>query len=298
VDLGERVESLARGVIAPLVLGGLGVLGRPFGQKLACEIGVERRIVDDELRTRIELVRLRVARSLAPVDFLPELDRHEWALAAALNDLLQVTNHELSGIGTRRRHQRLIESVRDTVRRIPASKTLGEAVARHATFSRVLALARTDTHVAWWTGSADFRGQEPPPRLLAWPGLRNVRVDRQRVALVEMARGTPADEAAYQQALAEWLACTPLTDLASAHREAPIFAWSPHTVALVATVPGSNLALRALSVATDDDAAAGQRALAALARAAATVPAGPAQSIAAQFTSWLGEAKSHWAETA
>jgi hypothetical protein len=298
MDLGERAEALARHVIGPLVLGGPLVPQRPFGAARAAEIGAERRIVDDELRTRVDLVRLRVARSIAPIDFLPELDGSEWALAAALNDLLQVTNHELSGFGTRRRHQTLLASVRGTIARVPPCRALGEAVARHATFARALELCRTDTRVAWWTGSADFRGQTPPPRLLAWPGLRNVRVDRNAVPLVEMARGTPTDEAVYQQALAEWLACSPLTDLANADRETPAFRWTSHSVSLVATLPGSNLALRTLSVGTDDDAVAGERALAALERATTVLPEGPARAIAAQFTAWLGAAREHWAEPA
>ena len=106
----ERFEDATR-VVARLVLGGRIELARPFGAKLALALGRGRTIADDALRTRIDLVRVRRARMIAPVDTLPDLDPNDWAIACAFNDLLQVTNHELGGRFTRSRYQRLLGNV-------------------------------------------------------------------------------------------------------------------------------------------------------------------------------------------
>lgn len=197
MEVAVRAEDLARHVIAPLLVGGDIVLQRPFGPKLALTMGEGRNVVDNDLRTDIGNARLRVARSLVAVDALPPLSPAEWALAAGLNDLLQVTNHELSSFATRGRHDDLLDATLELVQRVPPSRTLEEAVARHATFSRVLMLRRLDQHVSWWTGSESFRGQQPPARLLAWPGLRNVQTRTEAVNIVAMAAGTPLDEQRY-----------------------------------------------------------------------------------------------------
>ncbi len=298
-NLGQRAEALAEGILAPLVLGGPMELQRPFGAKLALAIGEGRSIVDNDLRARVDTARLRVARSIVAVDVVSPPSAIEWALAAGFNDLLQVTNHELSSFATRGRHLDLADAVDDLCARIPPCRTLDEAVSRHATFSRALEVSRTDTNVSWWTGSESFRGQQPPARLLAWPGLRNVRVDKHPVPLARMASsGVHIDESIYLSALTHWLSCSPLSDIASAHRESPPFRWSTHTVSLVATVAGSNLALRALSHATNDDPRAAEAAVAAMKKSAADLPDGPGKNIASQFAAWLDQAKAHWSETA
>lgn len=298
MTMGERAEALARGVLGPVVLGGPLELQRPFGPKLAVALGDGRGIVDNDLKHRVDTARLRVARSVVPIDAIAPPAPLEWALAAALNDLAQVTNHELSSFATRGRHPELLDAVNALVLAISPCRNLEEAVGRHATFSRVLEVARTDTEVSWWTGSQSFRGQAPPARLLAWPGLRNVRVQKTQVTLANMAGGASIDEEHFDRALAAWLACSPLSDLASAHRQAPTFRWSRHTIALVATVGGSNLALRAISHATDDDPQAAQRAVEVLREAASELAEPAPKKIAGRFAEWLDEAKGHWAEIA
>lgn len=298
MSAGERAEALARGVIGPLILGGPMELQRPLGPKLALTLGGGRDIVDLDLKQQVDTARLRVARTVVAVDAIAPMNPTEWALAAGLNDLLQVTNHELSSFATRGRHAELLDAVTALVEAIPTSRTLEEAVGRHATFSRALEVARTDCEVSWWTGSQSFRGQEPPARLLAWPGLRNVQVQRRKIALADMAGGASVDEANFDLVLSCWLACSPLSDLASAHRAAPAFHWTRHTVSLVSTIGGSNLALRAISYATDDNPEAAERALDALRTAAGALEPGAPQKIAQQFAQWLDEAKGHWSEIA
>jgi hypothetical protein len=267
-DLGQRCEELAHRVLAPLVLGGPVQPVRPFGGRLGLSLGIEREILDLDLRSRLDVARVRRARLLAPVDALPPLDEDDWAVLAALNDLLQLTNHHLGGPFTRGRYGRLLANVHFLCERIPAPRDIHAALSRHATFGRALELARIDSTVSWWTGSARFRGAAPPGRLLAWRDVRRVQVDARSVALADMAlgiSGLSADD--FSDILGLWLTRSPLTDLASAARQAPPFGWSASTLALIATAPGRSLAFRVLCRQPADVAAL------VLDRAALCVPA-------------------------
>lgn len=266
--LGVRCDALARNVLAPLVLGGPVHPQRPFGGPLALRCGVERRLADADLQNRLDVARVRRARLVAPVDALTPLDEGDWALLAALNDLLQLTNHNLASALTRGRYTRIAVNLRWLCERVPAPRDIAAAIARHATFARVLEIARTDSTVSWWTGSASFRGEPPPARLLAWREVRRVRVDERRVPLADMSAGVTGvapDE--YADLLAHWLGRSPLTDIATATRPSPAFAWSASTLSLAATTPGRTLALRALARLPHEAV------LATLRRAAAAVPA-------------------------
>lgn len=248
--MNERFEQLVRGIVGPLVLGGNLTLLRPFG-RTALTVGQNERILDPDLRTNLDVARVRRARLLAPIDVLPELNEADFAIAAVLNDVLQVTNHNLGGTFTMSRYGALIQSIAHVSARIPAPKNIGDALARHATFARIMELSRTDTTVAWWTGSARFRGEEPPARLLAWRNLRRVRIDSDRVPLSQMASDiSPVND--FHHALTAWLQLSPLTDIATMTRDAPAFLWSPSTIALIAVPAGRTLAYRALTRATTD----------------------------------------------
>jgi hypothetical protein len=244
--LGLRCEELAHAVLGPLVLGGPVHPVRPFGGPLGLRSGIQRRIVDADLASRLDVARVRRARLMAPVDALPELDEGDWALLAALNDLLQLTNHNLTSPLTRGRHACLVANLRWLCERIPAPRDVASALSRHATFARALEIARTDSTVSWWTGSARFRGTPPPARLLAWREIRRVNVDARKVPLAEMIAGipsvTPTD---YADLLSLWLGRSPLTDLATLLRSTPSFAWSASTLSLVATPSGRALTVRA-----------------------------------------------------
>lgn len=243
-----RVNELVTDVLAPLVLGGAVLPVRPFGPSLAVRIGGTREVIDADLRSRLDVARVRRARVVAPVDVLPDVSAAELALVAALNDLLQATNHEIGGRFTVSRYGRLLAGVVETCENVAAPDSVMSALARHATFARVLELTRTDTMVSWWTGRASFRGQAPPPRLLAWKSLRRVHVDEQKIALVEMCQGfAGADEARFCDALAVWLTRSPLTDIGTLTRRAPPFAWSSSTLSLISATPGRTLAWRLLA---------------------------------------------------
>jgi hypothetical protein len=243
--MNERFEELVTGIVLPLVLGGKLQLARPFGPA-ALSVGQNERILDPDARTNIDVARVRRARLLAPVDVLPELNAADWAIAAVLNDLLQATNHNLGSVFTRRRYEILLASVINICQHIPKPRDVGEALARHATFARITELFRTDMTVSWWTGSARFRGEEPPDRLLAWRNLRRVQVDSERIPLARMADNLAVMDG-FHEALSAWLHLSPLTDIATMTRDAPAFEWTPSTIALIAVPPGRTLAFRALA---------------------------------------------------
>ncbi|MFO0589173.1 MAG: hypothetical protein U0441_16675 [Polyangiaceae bacterium] len=290
-DLGARYDELVTAVLAPLVLGGRIDPVRPFGPRLGLAIGEGRKIADSELRSRLDVARVRVARLLAPVDTVADISPEDAALIAALNDLLQVSNLDLSGPFTRSRHAKLLEAATELARSVPAPRTIAEALSRHTVTARALEAIRTDTIVSWWTGSASFRGKPPPSRLLAWRDLRRVREDAQKVALVDMGSDAPSLTAdLWVDAIAVWLSRSPLTDLATAGRRAPAFKWSDTTLSLISTIPGRTLAFRALARQRPADV------LAALDRAGTGVTGGPpelqslvtgfAQEVAAGLTSF------------
>lgn len=305
MELSERAEELVQQVMGPLLLGRTVRPVRPIGAEIGLQLARVQHTADAELQAEMDHVRARRTRRLAPVDALGQPDGAEWALAAALNDLLQVTNEELSSFATRSRHATLLESTQRLCERIPPPANLSQALSRHALLGRVLDLTRTDTRVSWWTGSALFRGQAPPERLLQWPNLRRVHVDRQAVPLAEMADWAPVEPAAYQRALATLLSASPLTDLATAGRDKPPLAWSHHTLAVVASPAGQNLALRAFAHQEPSTTAwartaeaTGQRAVQRLSEAAAALPPGSSARFAAEgYAARLQEAVAAWTQS-
>lgn len=260
-NLSARLEGLAQGVLGPLILGGLMRPVAPIGAELALELGVGRRISDDDLRGRVDVARVRQARLLAPIDTLPDISPAEWALVAALNDLLQSANHELSGPFTRGRHSTLLSSTERLLSAIGRPRTTLEAIVRHTTFARILELERTDQHVRAWAGSITYRGQEPERSMTFWPSLRRVSIEPRKVSLHELPDGldaVPRDR--YDQLLSRLLSLTPITDVATLYRPAPVFHWSQSTLELIAYPIGRVLALRALSRAPAQDVVAGAKA--------------------------------------
>jgi hypothetical protein len=130
------------------------------------------------------------------------------------------------------------------------------------------------TEVKWWTGSAKFVGQQPPARLLAWPGVRRVqKLDRsmELMRLPELFEGESSVAALaepFGAAMAAFFRASPLTDLALAARAQPPFAWTPVMAQLVASRTGARIARRAISLGDDG----GRPALEVIASAAGGMP--------------------------
>jgi hypothetical protein len=224
LDLGTVANRLFEGFLAPLVLGGEVSPGRPVGA--------------------------RAARRLVPVDRLPEPTEPEWALAAALHDLVQAAHPAFDAAFRRGGPPRILDLVDATIERVPSPRNVGESLSRHTWFSRLLELRRIDTVVRWWVGSRTFLGEAPPARLSAWPELRRVNVERTARAIMDLpGAGGAVDAARFGATLSGLLARTPLTDLATCSRATPVFAWGSESLGLVGTGPGRSLAARALALA-------------------------------------------------
>ena len=263
-SLQARAEELFRHFMAPLVLGGELRPGRILGAKKALAIGAERTIGDIDLAAHVSLARVRIARKIAPVDRAPPPTAADWALAAALHDLVQSTHPSFEGTFRSNAPARIVQLASMTIARVAAPRDAAEALWRHTWFSRALEMTRTDTKVSYWIGAQTFRGSEPPPRLMTWPELRRVHVQRAAQNVAELARVDRLQP--YQDVLARWLSKSPLTDLAHAHRALGAFVWTEPAIALVANPVGRTLAARALRFdASRGSLAAIERATAALA---------------------------------
>jgi hypothetical protein len=248
-DLGVVSQRLFEDFLAPLVLGGEVRPGRPIGSRGALELGAGRVIADGDLLSRVQLGRTRIARRLAPVDPLEEGPTPcEWALGATLHDVVQAAHPGLDTPLRRIVPVRLLKLAEATLARIPPPRSVGEALARHSWFARLFEMERTDTTVSWWVGSRAFLGETPPARLATWPDLRRVRIEKLAHTITELpGAGGAVDLGDFAGSLKRFLAKTPLTDLATCHRDAPVFAWGHETLGLVATDAGRTLATRAFA---------------------------------------------------
>jgi hypothetical protein len=248
-DVGKIAENLFSGFLAPLVLGGELLPGRPIGSKLALAIGGDRPLADIDKVAHVQLARVRVARRLVAIDRLEAPTQEEWALAATLHDIVQATHPGFDVVLRRSSPKKLLDLAGLTLERVPAPRTIHEALSRHTWFSRMFEITRTDTMLSWWVGSAKFLGEEPPSRLMAWPELRRVNQVKVPRPLMELpASGAAIEAGPFAASIQAFLDRTPLTDLATCTREAPAFVWTESTLSLAASRAGRTLAMRALSL--------------------------------------------------
>lgn len=259
VDLDAIAGRLFAGVMAPLVLGGPVLPGHAIGARAALGLGDDRLPADSDLASRVAAARIRRARRLAPVDTLPDPGAADWALGAALHDILQSANPVFDARLRRSAAARILELAAAVVERVPWPATVGQALSRHTWMARAPEVTRTDTTVRWWSGHREFLGVEPLPRLQAWPEIRRVEVVRTPRPLLDLAP-IAVDRARLTETVAALLQRTPLTDLATCTRAAPAFTWHGAVLDLVATASGRPLALRALArlAPAETDAALGR----------------------------------------
>jgi hypothetical protein len=275
-ELAATAARLFTGVMAPLVVGGDLRPGHAIGARVALALGsVAPAPWDPELAARVAGARLRRARALVPVDALPGPADAEWALLAALHDLLQSANPRFDAPLRRRAATKVLDMAEATIAHVGPPANAHAALSRHTWFARLLEVARTDTVISFWAGSRTFLGSEPPARLQAWPKLRRVSVARTPRPLLKLAHPAGGSDR-IGEVVSKLLACTPLTDLATCSRGAPLFLWTPATAGLVATPVGRALALRALArlPAEEVDAALGRAMREGLERAPAVARSG------------------------
>ncbi len=301
----ERTAAVGRrlfsSVLAPLVLGGGLRPGHAVGARVARALASSAPAlvgpsVGGDLVLRVASARVARARQLAPIDEVGlEPTGAEWALAAALHDMLQASNPGFDRPLRRAAGARILELAADVARHVPAPATVRDALSRHSFFARTLEIARTDTVVTWWVGSRTFLGVEPPARLRAWPDVRRVRVTANRRTLPELAP-LAFDRDSLVAAVAVLLSKTPITDLATCTRPAPSFAWNDHVLALIGTRSGLTIGLRALArlPAGEVDAALGRATRDLLEHHRGAV-GGPAVALLAERA--LAEAQGHLARS-
>lgn len=253
-DPAKLADRLYSSVLAPLVLGGALQPAHPIGARAALALLATGAIPSDaELASQVDLRRVVQARKLAPIDTVDDPSGAEWALGAVVHDLLQATS---PGWFRKSAPKRLLDLAGAMLERIPAVQSAREALSRHTWLARLFEVKRQDTAVSWWTGSREFRGKEPPKRLLLWSDLRRVTVERSERQLTELLRhgGAPEHAPAFEASLTRLLRATPLTDFATCARSSPPFLWTPETLALVRTPVARTLALRAVSFLPEEDA--------------------------------------------
>src|SRR5437879_179079 len=134
--------------MAPLVLGGALAPGRPIGARAALAIGVGgeelrteadanasvRVVADADRLAHVQLGRVRVARRIVAIDRLVGPTAEEWALSAALHDLVQAAHPKLGGALRRGAPSRLLALVEMTLDGVPPPATTADALARHTWF--------------------------------------------------------------------------------------------------------------------------------------------------------------------
>jgi hypothetical protein len=230
--------ALHERLLEPLVLGGrlrpVALIGRRAAQlQLQADAAVER-------------ARLYGARTLCAIDHLPPFSMAELQLLCVLNDLLQVPNSSLDTPWARNRALTVLDWIDEALASVPPAPTVLDALSRHSTFMRLPELTRVDTEVRWWTGEQRFIGAAPPRRLVALPRVRRVRSHERRLGFGEMAPLDVAWRSRWLSSAAELIAASPLTNIASAARQTPQFAWCPATLSLIETSLGRTLAFRAI----------------------------------------------------
>jgi hypothetical protein len=246
MNLDATAARLFADVMAPLVLTGSIRPGHAIGPRAALGLGDGRIPQDRELGDRVAAARVRRARRLVPVDTLPAPSGADWALAGAFHDILQAANPMFDAPLRRGSAARILDLAMTTIEHVPSPASVHDALSRHTWLARAPDVTRTDTDVAWWAGSHEFRGVDPPERLKAWPRLRRVSVVRKAHGLLELAP-LAVDRGRLAAAVAALLTRTPLTDLATCTRATPAFAWHGSALGIVATGAGRSLALRSLA---------------------------------------------------
>ena len=205
--------------VLPLVAGGELKIGRPISKTDL------QHFEEDLPHASVGLVAVDDARThvLAELVVRPPslvLDTDELCLAAAVHNVLFLVHPEAEGWSvTGRARTKVIETARRLAAQ-PLSRNRRRMLARHALLHNVFDVTRVDTKVSWWTGSAEYLGQEPPGRLTRWRSVRRVREETTTATYDDL---MASEEAA--PIMATLLRRSPLTQLFASHAQAPPLHW-------------------------------------------------------------------------
>ena len=245
---GELFERVFETVVAPLVLGGTLHPGKPIGARAAIALcGWTSSPTNSDVVSRVQLVRVRRARSLTPIGHMDPPAGTEIALGAILHDIIQSTHPGFASVFRKNTPNRILGFAESALARISPAATVSEALLRHTVFARTFALERKDVVVRWWTGSATFLGEEPSARLLAWPEVRRVHQQTTERGFDALPETASVDKELYERALRSFTSKTPLTDWAHCNRAFPAFRFTAENLGLIGSRAGKTLVLRALA---------------------------------------------------
>ncbi len=153
----------------------------------------------------------------------PELDSDAIRLAAAVQALLFLSHPATHATTVRKSRLKELAHWAAETATLQEPSGVRALVERHSMLHHLFDLARDDVRVSFWVGKREFRGSEPPARLLKWPELRRVREERWRTPFVTEAVADPGQRAI----VAALLAASPLTDLLEPARLEPPLELSP-----------------------------------------------------------------------
>lgn len=171
--------------VLPLVRGGELTVGRPIDAE-------DMRAFEDDLpHASVELVEVDEARAdvLSALVVRPPalvLGVDELRLAAAVYNLLFLAHPRVDTWAIGKGGVRKVVEAAKGFASQPLTRDRTRVLARHALLHNIFDLSRRDTVVSWWTGSARFRGQEPPGRLTAWSSVRKVKTRIDQVGFHEL----------------------------------------------------------------------------------------------------------------
>jgi hypothetical protein len=163
--------------VVPLVRGGAVHVGRPLGPEALDRLARAAAAAEPEAAATLAASRLAVAARLLPTSSPPALDETSLRLAGALHDLLALSHPGLGGPGIINRQQRIAYAA-FALAAVGPPPSAREAVDRHSLLARLPEIARVDSTVHFWLGRQLYLGRTPPRRVIAWPTLRRVRVER------------------------------------------------------------------------------------------------------------------------
>ncbi len=178
----EETERFVASFAAPLLEGRECVVADPLGVSGLESVrhGLRFSQTMDDVFER-QLCEAALFSEVVPAPF----DEDAATLLYAVHELFAACHPQASAFYSRA--YLFCQAAEQAVMKLPRSYDASRLLTRHLVVRRAFEATRTDVHLSWWTGKASFYGAEPPQRLLAWPGLRRVDVDRKTLPLWRLA---------------------------------------------------------------------------------------------------------------
>lgn len=166
--------------LLPLVAGGRVAIERPLSRRgvealaRATTMGAEPG--EAAAGERLSTARHLLLAALVPRSPAPALDEATWRIGGAVHNLLALTHPAIAaGVGADARVSR-VASEAVALAALGPPPTLRAALERYSLLARLPEVVRLDRTVHYWLGQRTFVGRPPPPRILALPSVRGVRV--------------------------------------------------------------------------------------------------------------------------